>query len=419
MAEIQIEHVWKVYPDGTVAVSDVDLDIPDGALCVLVGPSGCGKTTILRMIAGLEEITQGSIRIGDREVNRVAPKDRDIAMVFQNYALYPHMDVYQNMAFGLRLRKLSRKEIDRRVRETAGVLGLDELLKKKPRQLSGGQRQRVAMGRAIVREPQVFLMDEPLSNLDAKLRVQMRDEISRIQRDVRVTTVYVTHDQVEAMTMGDLVAVLKKGVLQQLDDPQVLYERPANLFVAGFIGSPAMNLVEGTLALEGVDGACVAVFGGNRLRLDRSLVAERPALRDRIGSPIVIGIRPEDMEDPSFVQGAGEGREIHGVIDRREPMGAEVLVHFTVDAPLVLTDDTRELAADTGDEALHRLEEQAAKGKNRFVARMHPRTSIQLGDRARIAVDTARLHFFEPQTGQAIYGDRAASTSAFAELRPA
>jgi multiple sugar transport system ATP-binding protein len=410
VSEISIEHVWKVYPDGTVAVSSVDLEIPDGALCVLVGPSGCGKTTILRMVAGLEAITQGRILVGDREINRVAPKDRDIAMVFQNYALYPHMDVYHNMAFGLRLRKIDRKEIDRRVRETAATLGLAELLTKKPRQLSGGQRQRVAMGRAIVREPQVFLMDEPLSNLDAKLRVQMRDEISRIQRAIGVTTIYVTHDQVEAMTMGDLVAVLRKGILQQVDGPQELYERPANLFVGGFIGSPAMNLVEGMIETDG-GGGHFATFGGNRLRIDDGLLAERPAVRTKAGSAVIIGIRPEDMEDRAFELDAPPDRRMHAIVDRREPMGAEVYVHFTVDAPLVLTEDTRELAADTGDEALRRLEEQAAKGTNRFVARMHPRTAVREGETMEIVVDTARLHFFDRETGEALYGDRSSATS--------
>jgi multiple sugar transport system ATP-binding protein len=405
MSVISIEQVWKVYADGTVAVSSVDLEISDGALCVLVGPSGCGKTTILRMIAGLEEVTQGRILVGDREINRVAPKDRDIAMVFQNYALYPHMDVYHNMAFGLRLRKLDRNDIDKRVRETAATLGLAELLTKKPRQLSGGQRQRVAMGRAIVREPQVFLMDEPLSNLDAKLRVQMRDEISRIQREIGVTTVYVTHDQVEAMTMGDLVAVLKKGVLQQVDTPQELYERPANLFVGGFIGSPAMNLVEGLIETDDA-GNYFATFGRNRLRLDDRLLAERPAVRANAGRRVVIGVRPEEMEDSTFVTDAPPDRRIHATVDRREPMGAEVYVHFLVDAPLVLTEDTRELAADTGDEAVHRLEEQAAKGSNRFVARMHPRTAVREGEAIEVVVDTSRLHFFDRESGEAIYGDR-------------
>jgi multiple sugar transport system ATP-binding protein len=266
------------------------------------------------------------------------------------------------------------------------------------------------MGRAIVREPQVFLMDEPLSNLDAKLRVQMRDEISRIQRAIGVTTIYVTHDQVEAMTMGDLVAVLRKGILQQVDGPQELYERPANLFVGGFIGSPAMNLVEGMV--ESGDGRdYFATFGGNRLRIDDGLLAERSAVRASAGNRVIVGIRPEDMEDPAFSPDAPPDRRIHATVDRREPMGAEVYVHFTVDAPLVLTEDTRELAADTGDEALRRLEEQAAKGTNRFVARMHPRTAVREGEPMEIVVDTSRLHFFDRETGEALYGDRSSTTA--------
>src|SRR5215213_1126114 len=266
MAEIVFDHVTKVFDDGTVAVDDLSLEVPDGGLMVLVGPSGCGKTTALRMVAGLEEITEGKVRIGDRVVNEVAPKDRDIAMVFQNYALYPHLSVFENMAFGLRLRHFKKPDITERVERTATTLALYELLTRKPGQLSGGQRQRVAMGRAIVRQPKVFLMDEPLSNLDAKLRVQMRTEISRLQRDVGVTTIYVTHDQVEAMTMGDRVAVLRQGVLQQLDHPASLYRRPANLFVAGFIGSPAMNVVEATITADG--DRLYASFGGNRLAVD-------------------------------------------------------------------------------------------------------------------------------------------------------
>src|SRR5919201_1316785 len=262
MAEIVLEGVTKLFDDGTVAVSDLNLSVEDGGLMVLVGPSGCGKTTALRMVAGLEEITQGDVRIGDRVVNEVAPKDRDIAMVFQNYALYPHLSVFENMAFGLRLRHLKRPDIRSRVEGTAKTLALFELLTRKPGQLSGGQRQRVAMGRAIVREPEAFLMDEPLSNLDAKLRVQMRSEISRLQRDVGVTTIYVTHDQVEAMTMGDRVAVRRSGVLQQIDPPSRLYRRPANVFVAGFIGSPAMNMVEADGQRD--DGAAFVRFGGHR-----------------------------------------------------------------------------------------------------------------------------------------------------------
>src|SRR5438067_11267945 len=287
MAEITLSDVAKVYPDGTRAVSDLDLGIGDGEFMVLVGPSGCGKTTALRMVAGLEEISEGTIRIADRVVNGLPARDRDIAMVFQNYALYPHMTVYENMAFGLKLRKVSKDEIDRRVREAARILGLEEFLGRKPRALSGGQRQRVAMGRAIVREPQGLLMDEPLSNVDAKLRVQMRAEIARIQRDLKVTTIYVTHDQSEAMTLGDRVCVLRNGLLQQVDRPQVLYDRPSNLFVAGFIGSPAMNLCEAELA----DG--VVRFGPHSLRLDEASLAGRPALRGYEGRRPALGIRPE------------------------------------------------------------------------------------------------------------------------------
>jgi multiple sugar transport system ATP-binding protein len=318
LAQIALEQLRKVYPDGTEAVRSVDLDIPDGGFMVLVGPSGCGKTTILRMVAGLEEITDGQIRIGERVVNEVAPKDRDLAMVFQNYALYPHMSVYDNMAFGLKLRRVDRKEIRRRVEEAARVLGLGDQLKKKPRQLSGGQRQRVAMGRAIVREPQAFLMDEPLSNLDAKLRVQMRGEIARIQRDLGVTSINVTHDQVEAMTMGDLVAVMKKGVLQQVDTPQRLYAHPVNLFVGGFIGSPAMNMVEATL--EATNGDVHAVFGSNRLAVDQA------ALRGRVGEytgrRVVLGIRPEDIEDAALVTDAPTDRRIDAAVDLVEAMGS-------------------------------------------------------------------------------------------------
>ena len=279
LAEIVLDDVWKVYPDGTVAVQSLDLDIDDKEFVVLVGPSGCGKTTALRMIAGLESVSEGTVRIGDRVVNDVPPKQRDIAMVFQNYALYPHMSVFENMAFGLKLQKVPKHEINTRVQEAARILGLDELLNRKPAALSGGQRQRVAMGRAIVRHPQAFLMDEPLSNLDAKLRVQMRSEIARIQNDLGVTTIYVTHDQTEAMTMGDRVAVIRKGQLQQVDAPQALYEHPRNLFVAGFIGSPAMNLFEATLRIT--DDAAAVEFGGFRLSVPPEVLDARPALRAR------------------------------------------------------------------------------------------------------------------------------------------
>src|SRR5712692_2868476 len=288
MAEIALEQLSKIYGDGTHAVSDLNLHVADGEFVVLVGPSGCGKTTALRMVAGLEEITGGTVRIGERIVNKLPPKDRDLAMVFQNYALYPHMSAYDNIAFGLKMRRFPKSEIRRRVTDAARVLGLDPVLKKKPRTLSGGQRQRVAMGRAIVREPQAFLMDELLPNLDAKLRVEMRAEIARIQRNLGVTTIYVTHDQTEAMTMGDRVAVMRKGVLQQADQPQRLYERPANLFVAGFIGSPAMNLVEAEL--QRMDGGLVARFGENALQ-----VGARPALGDYAGRRVLLGFRPEDL----------------------------------------------------------------------------------------------------------------------------
>jgi multiple sugar transport system ATP-binding protein len=302
MAEIALEHLTKIYPDGTKAVTSLDLEIDDGELVVFVGPSGCGKTTALRMIAGLEEITDGNVRIGDEVVNDLPPKDRDIAMIFQNYALYPHMSAFDNMAFGLKLRKIPREQRRTRVGRAAQMLGLPEVLGKKPRTLSGGQRQRVAMGRAIVREPQAFLMDEPLSNLDAKLRVEMRAEIARLQRDLRVTTIFVTHDQVEAMTLGDRVVVLRDGLLQQFDKPQQLYDHPANLFVAEFIGSPSMNLVEA--GLERQNGSMVASFGEHRLTLDGQAFEKRPDLRSYDGRRVILGIRPEDLEDAAFAPGA-------------------------------------------------------------------------------------------------------------------
>jgi multiple sugar transport system ATP-binding protein len=396
VAEISFEQVTKVYPDGTEAVHEVDLGIDDGSLMVLVGPSGCGKTTLLRMVAGLEEITGGTIKIGERVINDVDPKSRDLAMVFQNYALYPHMTSYDNMAFGLKLRKLPRKEIDRRVRETAATLGLEDQLTKKPKSLSGGQRQRVAMGRAIVREPKAFLMDEPLSNLDAKLRVQMRSEISRIQRELGVTTIYVTHDQTEAMTMGDKVAVMNRGVLQQVDSPQEMYDRPENLFVAGFIGSPAMNMVEAVLAR--VEAGCFAEFAGLRLRVPDETLAARPALAGYVGKSIVLGIRPEDMEDPQFLPTQVADAQIPVVVAHREAMGAEVYAHFTVAAGPVLTEHTRDLAADTGgDLADHERAESTT-----FVARLHPRTSAARGRPITLQVDTRSLHFFDPATSQAI-----------------
>jgi multiple sugar transport system ATP-binding protein len=404
MAEIALEGVGKVYPDGTRAVSSLDLAIDDGEFMVFVGPSGCGKTTALRMVAGLEDISEGVVKIGDRVVNNVPSKDRDVAMVFQNYALYPHLTVYDNMAFGLRLRKAPKDEIDRRVKEAAKVLGLEEFLSRKPKALSGGQRQRVAMGRAIVRQPQAFLMDEPLSNLDAKLRVQMRAEIARLQRDLKVTTIYVTHDQIEAMTMGDRVAVIRKGQLQQVEAPQNLYDHPVNLFVAGFIGSPAMNMVE--VGLNGSDGQMTVEFGGFQLKVDDSVVQARPGVKAYAGKRVVLGIRPEDMEDASLVQDAPEDRRISSTVDLREALGSEVLVHFTLNAPIVLTEDTRELAVDVGAEALEDLEARAKTANTVFVAQLSPRTRLREGDKLEVVVDTNRLHFFDPETGLGIYGSQ-------------
>src|SRR5918992_1301437 len=403
MAQIELERLTKVYPDGTRAVKALDLEIPDGEFMVLVGPWGCGKPTRLGMVAGLEPITEGVVRIGERVVNDLPPKGRDVAMVFQNYALYPHMSAYKNMAFGLKMRNLDRREIGRRVNDAARVLGLEEVLSKKPRTLSGGQRQRVAMGRAIVREPQAFLMDEPLSNLDAKLRVQMRSEISRIQRDLKVTTIYVTHDQTEAMTMGDRVAVIRKGELQQAEPPQELYDHPVNLFVAGFIGSPAMNLVEA--AVSRGNGGIFVEFAGNRLRVDDELLKERPGLKRFEGRNVVLGIRPEDFEDASLVPRAPEDRRIPASVDLREALGSEVLIHFRVKAPVVVTEDTKELAVDVGAEALEDLQQVAREGESTFVAQLSPRTRARRGEPIELFVDTSRFHFFDPDTGLGIYTD--------------
>ncbi len=397
MAEIVFQDVWKVFADGTEAVRALDLSVGDGEFVVLVGPSGCGKTTALRMVAGLEEISKGEISIGDRVVNDIPPKERDIAMVFQNYALYPHMSVFDNMAFGLKLQSVPKQEIDQRVREAAHILGLTDLLNRKPKALSGGQRQRVAMGRAIVRHPQAFLMDEPLSNLDAKLRVQMRAEIARIQYELGVTTLYVTHDQTEAMTMGDRVAVIRKGQLQQVDTPQSLYEHPVNLFVAGFIGSPAMNLFEATLARAG--DRLVARARDLHLPVPDELLRERPALDQYVDRTVVLGIRPEDMEDASLVSDAPAERRIAATIDLREALGSDVVVHFAVDARPALTEDVKELAADR--EALNRIE---SSERTNVVARLNPRTHARKGDPLDLVVDTTRLHFFDPETGFGIYG---------------
>ena len=413
MVEIALEGVTKVFADGTEAVHTLDLDIPDGTLMVLVGPSGCGKTTVLRMVAGLEDLTDGAISIGGRVVNEVPPGDRDVAMVFQNYALYPHMTVYQNMALSLRIRKLNKEEMNRRVQEAARVLRLEDLLQKRPRELSGGQRQRVAMGRAIVREPQAFLMDEPLSNLDAKLRVQTRAEILRIQKDLNVTTIYVTHDQTEAMTLGDLVAVMRRGVLQQVAPPQELFAHPANLFVGGFIGSPAMNIVEASLSATG-EGTFVK-FGGHRLQVPDEVVAERPGLAAFRGRTVILGIRPESMEDAALVPSPGPDSRLPIVVDLQEGMGSDMYLHFSIDAPPVYTEDTRELAADVDEKALQELREQASARRTPFIARTSPETRSRVGERCEIHVDTRKLYFFDPATGGSITdGIETASTGAAA-----
>jgi multiple sugar transport system ATP-binding protein len=393
--------VSKVYPDGTRAVSDLGIEIEDGEFMVLVGPSGCGKTTALRMVAGLEDISEGVVRIGERVVNHVPPRDRDIAMVFQSYALYPHLSVYDNIAFGLKLRREKKGEIQKRVTEAAKILGLEPFLKRKPRALSGGQRQRVAMGRAIVRQPQAFLMDEPLSNLDAKLRVQMRAEIARLQSDLGVTTIYVTHDQVEAMTMGDRVAVMRKGELQQVADPQELYDRPVNLFVGGFIGSPAMNMVEATL--ERANGGLNAALGAQRIVLGDETLSARPALKAFEGRKVILGIRPEDLEDATLESDAPGDRRLRGKVELREALGSEIMVHFTVDAPPALTEDVRELAQDVGDERAAQQEEGA--GETTMVGRFGARSQVKQGDSADVVVDTRALHFFDPDTGLGIYED--------------
>ena len=396
MAQVAFEEISKVYPDGTTAVRSLSFEVQHGEFMVLVGPSGCGKTTALRMVAGLEEITSGTLRIGERVINDTPSRDRDIAMVFQSYALYPHLSVYENIAFGLRIKKVPKDEIERRVEEAARVLDLTDFLRRKPRALSGGQRQRVAMGRAIVRQPQAFLMDEPLSNLDAKLRVQMRAEIARLQQDLGVTTIYVTHDQIEAMTMGDRVAVMRKGELQQVATPQELYDRPVNLFVGGFIGSPAMNMLEGTV--ERSNGAVVARLGSQTVALDPGLLDAHPDLAAFEGRPVVIGIRPEDLEDAATLPDVPAGRTLQGTVELREALGSEIMVHLGVDAPLADTAEVAELAEDAGAPA-----PAGDTPKATIVGRFSPRSRVKPGDATQVAVDTRSLHFYDPATGLGIY----------------
>jgi multiple sugar transport system ATP-binding protein len=388
MSRIVLDAVSKQFPGGTTAVRSLDLEVSDGELLVLVGPSGCGKTTALRMVAGLEEVSSGTIYIDGRAVNDVEPRHRDIAMVFQGYALYPHLSVYDNMAFSLKYSKaVSKAELKQRVTEAARILELEPYLQRKPRQLSGGQRQRVAMGRAIVRQPRAFLMDEPLSNLDAKLRVQMRAEIAQLQRSLAITTIYVTHDQTEAMTLGSRVAVLQSGVLQQIAPPQELYRSPANLFVAGFIGSPPMNLIDARLE-RGGDGAPgpQVVFGGHRLGIPAQVTAERPGLGRYLGREVVLGIRPEHLSDASLLRDADPAAVLELPVRLREELGSDVQIHCGIGAIAHKYDGVA----------------QDVTSLATMVARMDPQTALAEGQDARVHVETARLHFFDPATGLAI-----------------
>ncbi|HET7357100.1 MAG TPA: sn-glycerol-3-phosphate ABC transporter ATP-binding protein UgpC [Nocardioidaceae bacterium] len=397
MAGITLSHMGKVYDDGTRAVTDLNIEVDDGEFLVFVGPSGCGKTTALRMVAGLETITEGELHIGDRLVNDVPPRDRDVAMVFQSYALYPHLSVRDNIGFGLQLRKVPKAELNKRVERAAATLGLSEYLDRKPRNLSGGQRQRVAMGRAIVREPQAFLMDEPLSNLDAKLRVQMRAEIGKLQRDLNVTTIYVTHDQTEAMTLGHRVAVMRKGLLQQIAPPQHLYDHPDNLFVAGFIGSPAMNFMTGTLQRDDAGGYTVLV-GGETLRIPESVVSARPALKTRVGNEVVVGIRPEDIEDAALVRGGNEGDTMTGRAELVEPLGSDLMVHVTTAAQPPHSEGMEELASEVETPV-------SASDRTTMVARFDPRSQVRIGDQVTMAFAADQLHFFDPSSGTALWAD--------------
>jgi multiple sugar transport system ATP-binding protein len=396
MASVELDGINKVYENGFHAVQDLSIDVADGEFLVLVGPSGCGKSTALRMVAGLEDISSGELRIGGKRVNELEPQDRDIAMVFQSYALYPHMSVEDNIAYGLRLRKMPKDEMEARIKKAADMLELTPLLDRKPKQLSGGQRQRVAMGRAIVREPQVFLMDEPLSNLDAKLRVQMRAEISAVVRSLNTTTLYVTHDQTEAMTMGDRMAVMKAGILNQLGTPSECYDGPNNIFVAQFVGSPPMNLVVGRVTKS--EGGLALQLGSTQVAVSPAVLADRPALLSYEGRDVVVGVRSEDMEDASLPTAAHLAGRIQAKVTLTEALGSEIIVHFTFDGQTYVSEDTKLLQKETGEEELHTLGDVGVK----WVASFGPRSRVRLGDTVEIAIDLDRAHYFDPDTSEAI-----------------
>jgi len=391
MGEIDIKSAGKIYPNGTRALEDVSITINDGEFVVLVGPSGCGKTTLLRMVAGLEDITEGEIAIGDKTVNEVAPKDRDIAMVFQNYALYPHMSVYDNMAFSLKLRKLPKDEIEKKVKDAAKTLEISELLERKPKALSGGQRQRVAMGRAIVRSPQAFLMDEPLSNLDAKLRVQMRAELGQLHTQLQTTTLYVTHDQVEAMTMGDRVAVIRKGELQQIDTPREIYSNPKNIFVAGFIGSPSMNFVYAKIKTE--NDVIELTFGDNQIRYKDQ---KKEKLKSFENKEIILGIRPEAFEDGYFANEADYSESIKVKVSLLEQLGSDSYVHFYKDIKPVQTEAIEEILADEGEDIT------VLGDSTKFIARINPNSTVAEGEEIELKINPSKLHFFDPVSGDVI-----------------
>ena len=391
MGAIKINSVGKIYPNGTRALEDVNIEINDGEFVVLVGPSGCGKTTLLRMVAGLEDITEGEISIDKKIVNEVAPKDRDIAMVFQNYALYPHMSVYDNMAFSLKLRKLPKAEIDQKVKDAAKILEIDELLERKPKALSGGQRQRVAMGRAIVRNPEAFLMDEPLSNLDAKLRVQMRAELGQLHTQLETTTLYVTHDQVEAMTMGDRVAVIRKGELQQIDTPREIYLYPKNIFVAGFIGSPSMNFVYANVKVSSKN--ITLSFGEDSIKCD---AGENKKLKDFDGQEIVLGIRPEAFEDANYANTKEFSEKLNVTVTLLEQLGSDSYIHFYKDIKPVQTEAIEEILADEGEDI------SVLGDQTKFIARVSPNSVVKEGEKITLSIDPSKLHFFDPASGDAI-----------------